>query len=259
MPLYLSKLTALLVLPLGMAIVAALLAAFALLLGRNKLALGLIVAQVSGLWLCAAPVTAEWLVAGSERSYLPLPVVRSESADAAVVLGGGLGAAVPPRVVADLGSAADRVLHAARLYRAGKVGKIIVSGGFIPWRGVPISEAATMRDLLLEWGVPASAVIMEGASRNTRENAINTRELLEVNQIDSVLLVTSALHMRRALASFRGVGIDAVPSPTDYLVIDLGSRPFIDYLPSAEALALTSLWAKEVIGYQYYSWRGWVS
>ena len=258
MSLYLSKLCALLVMPLGIGLVAALLAVLALMLGRNKLALFLIVAQITGLWLCAAPVMAEWLVAGSEQSFLPQPVEQSITADAAVVLGGALGAALPPRITPDLGRAADRVLHAARLYRAGKIDKIIVSGGFIPWRGAQVSEAAMMRDLLLEWGVPISVVLLEVDSRNTRENALYSKLLIESNQIDTVLLITSALHMRRALASFHQVGIDALPSPTDYQVIDRGSRPLLDYLPQAEALALTTVWMKEVIGYQYYRWRGWV-
>jgi uncharacterized SAM-binding protein YcdF (DUF218 family) len=259
MSFYLAKLTALLILPVGLVMGAAFLAAIALLLGRNRLAFSLIVAQIIGLWIGSAPVTAEWLVAGMEQSFLPVPVERSETADAAVVLGGALGAGVPPRIAPDLGKAADRVLHAARLYRAGKVRRIIVSGGFIPWRGVPISEASMMRDLLVEWGVPSRVIILEGNSRNTRENAINSKLLFEANQVDSVLLITSALHMRRALATFRGVGVDALPSPTDYQVIDLGSRPFIDYLPDIRALALTSLWMTEVIGYRYYSMRGWVS
>ena len=183
MSFYLSKLTSLLVLPVGLVLVAAFLAAIALFWGRNRLAFGLIVAQIIGLWVCAAPVTAEWLVASLEQSWLAVPVEQSESADAAVVLGGALGAAVPPRIRPDLGKSADRVLHAARLYKAGKVGKIIVTGGFMPWRGVPISEATMMRDLLVEWGVPARVIILEGNSRNTRENAINTQLLFEANQI----------------------------------------------------------------------------
>jgi len=62
---------------------------------------------------------------------------------------------------------ADRVLHAARLFVAGKAPWVIVSGGSIPFMGPKALEANATRVLLRDWGVPVSAIVLESASQNT--------------------------------------------------------------------------------------------
>ena len=79
-------------------------------------------------------------------------------------------------------------------------------------------------EILKEWGIPSEAVLIEGRSRNTYENAIETKKLLKARQIDKILLITSALHMPRALATFRTAGIDAIPSPSGYSIVNY-ARP----------------------------------
>ncbi len=77
----------------------------------------------------------------------------------------------------DMGSAADRVWLAARLYKAGKAPLVLVSGGGD--RAVyATSEAQAMRELLLDMGVPDAALVLEEDSRNTRENAVFSARVL---------------------------------------------------------------------------------
>jgi uncharacterized SAM-binding protein YcdF (DUF218 family) len=102
---------------------------------------------------------------------------------------------------------------------AGKARFVIASGGAL--RKGP-AETYAMAALLTAWGVPQEAIILETASRNTYENAINSKRLLEAHGLHQVLLVTSALHMPRALALFRALGIDAGPAPTDFEVVESG-------------------------------------
>ena len=83
-----------------------------------------------------------------------------------------------------------------------------------------------MRDLLVEWGVPSTAILIETKSLNTYQNAINVKPILESHNINNVLLVTSAIHMPRALATFQSVGINAIPSPTDYKTLDRNDFSF---------------------------------
>ena len=90
------------------------------------------------------------------------------------------------------GSAADRVWHAAALYRAGKARWVLVSGGNKPGDEDVVPEAEAMAVVLRALGVPASALRLEGRSRNTRENAQLSLALARQVDAKRVLLVTSA-------------------------------------------------------------------
>ena len=257
MNLYLSKLIPLFIYPLGFALVVSILAMGILRLSPRWARFLLLVA-VGVLWVTSMPIVADYLNWTLERQYPPLAVEDTPTADAIVVLGGGVSGPAPPRLTLDLSDAADRVLHAARLYRAGKAPVVVVSGGVIPWLGSDIPEARSMQTLLQEWGVPGGSIQTEGASRNTHENAVFTRQLLVEQGLHRVLLVTSAMHMRRALATFTSAGIDAVPAATDYTVTYRDQRTLIDFLPDAKALSRTTDAIKEYIGYAYYRWRRWI-
>ena len=77
-----------------------------------------------------------------------------------------------------------------------------------------------MKAIAVAMNVPASAILIEGESLNTRQNAVNVKAILEAQSIQSVLLVTSAIHMPRAVAIFlKKLGIDVIPAPTDYLTV----------------------------------------
>jgi uncharacterized SAM-binding protein YcdF (DUF218 family) len=128
----------------------------------------------------------------------------------------------------------------------------------MPWKDQRFREAPAMQDLLTSWGVPADSVLLESTSANTYENATHTAEIVEKRGVGRVLLVTSALHMRRALATFRSVGVDAVPVATDYQVVQ-GSTTLLDLLPSAGALDGSTAAIREYVGYIVYDWRGWIT
>ena len=113
-----------------------------------------------------------------------------------------------------------------------------------------------MLRFLADLGVPPEAILLEGRSRNTRENALYTAEILSAEGIDRVLLVTSALHMPRALATFRAAGIDAEPAPTDFEVMPEPAH-LMRWLPDAEALSDSTRALKEYVGWWVYRWRGW--
>ncbi len=152
------------------------------------------------------------------------------------MLGGGITAGPPTGPYPDLGAAADRVWHAARLYHAGKAPRLILSGGRMAWQGERLSEADALRRFLTDLGVPAATLLSEDRSRSTRENARYSAELLQAHGFRRVLLVTSALHMPRALATFRAAGVDAIPAPTDFEVLPEPFHP-LRWLPDAQAHA----------------------
>ena len=160
MDLYLSKLIPLFIVPLGFALVISILAMGILGLSVRLARLFLFVA-VSVLWVASTPIFAGYLGLTLENRYPPVGIEATPTADAIVVLGGAVGGQGPPRITVDLTDAADRVLHTARLFRAGKAPVVLVSGGAISWLGTDIPEAASVRTLLEEWGVPGASILVE--------------------------------------------------------------------------------------------------
>ena len=255
MTLFLSKLVPMVLYPLGLAI---LLALFALLVGRfRRVSRTALLLAIVVLWLPAMPVTANLMALRWEAAYPPVAVADLPSADAIVLLGGFVGQPVPPRVAPDLNASVDRLFEAARLFHAGKAAHILVSAGNVPWQATVKPEAEWIGTLLGELGVPAAAVILESKNRNTHENAVFSAPILADKDWHTVLLVTSATHMRRAMATYRKSGIAATAATTDVG----GSYPLytsiLDFLPSADGLSMTTGIVKEMIGLVYYRLRGW--
>ena len=217
---------------------------------RRKRAGGILLTIALGwLWAWSTPAFSDWLPATLERPHPATPVEALPAADAIVLLGGGMEAAHPPeRLYPDLNAAADRVWHAARLFRAGKAPLILASGGNLPWREIDQPEAAVMAELLQEFGVPDVAIIVETSSRTTRENRDNSLPILRELAAHRVLLVTSALHMPRALALFEATGLDVIPAPTDFEVHERDRSHPLRWLPDAQALADSSRALKEYLG-----------
>jgi uncharacterized SAM-binding protein YcdF (DUF218 family) len=164
------------------------------------------------------------------------------------------GASVYP----DLEMSADRLVYAARLYRAGRSGRIIVTGGRLFAGAAVPSEAELVKQQLLLLGVPDDAIVLETKARNTRENGLFSRELLQEMGAGKVLLVTSAWHMRRSEAVFGKLGIDVIPAATDSFLPQLSSGFPFGWLPDVDAMAVSTRCIKEWIGLGVYRLRGWI-
>lgn len=224
--------------------------------GRRRAGLAALALGVAALYALSIPVLSNALRTRLEGVYAPHAPAEAPAADAIVVLGGGLSTAEPPRPWPDLNRAADRVLHGARLYRAGRAPWIVTTGGAA--EGSAGTQAEAMAAWLVELGVPAEAIRVAIGSSDTRGDALETRALLGPDS-GRLLLVTSALHMPRALATFRGAGLHAVPSPTDFEAIHAGGEGVLAWIPDAEALDGTSRAVKEILGCLVYGLRGWTA
>ena len=257
MSIYLDKIVALFALPLGWVLLAGVVAG-GLLAAKRRRAAGVVIAlQWVVLWVCAMPWLNQRLTGWLEAEYPPVALEATPVAEVAVVLGGAVGRVGDPPTE-NLSGSSDRVLRAARLYRAGKVDRVLAVGGSQPWLGNPVPEAEAMRDLLVEWGVPAEHVLTETASWNTRENARNAAAIIRAQGWTRVLLVTSATHMRRAVAAFRAAGIAVIPSATDYAVVGPQPLDVLDFMPDVAALDGVSFALRELLGRAYYQLRAWV-
>jgi uncharacterized SAM-binding protein YcdF (DUF218 family) len=150
----------------------------------------------------------------------------------------------------------SRILEAVRLYTLAKKRNhqcnILISGGDAS--GTGIAEAEAYRTVMTQLGVTDSDIILERRSMNTFQNAEFTESILHEQQFDKLFLVTSGLHLRRALLYFGYFNIHPTPWPADYVV------PPISILPTGYNFAIADLAAHEYVGivrYYIYNLLGW--
>ncbi|MBC7864330.1 MAG: YdcF family protein [Bacteroidia bacterium] len=154
----------------------------------------------------------------------------------------------------------DRLFQALWLLKQGKIKKIIFTGGSGSIEHPEEKEGANIARWYKEMGFPDSCFVFENESRNTRENAINTKKILDSLDYKNskVLLITSSFHMRRAIGCFKKAGIDGL---TPYITDSYsGPRKFaIDHclIPSSDALQVFNLMIHEIVGYITYKIKGW--
>lgn len=218
-------------------------------------------------WLLAA---LGLLVVGTNNALVneallawELPPVRLRElparADAAVLLTGITSVSKSPHDRVYLHEGADRLTNALWLWRAGRVRHILVTGGSGAMLQKAHTEAADLITLLHLAGVPDSVIIKEDQSRNTRENALFTRRIVQARpELDTLILVTSAFHQRRALGCFAKVGLQPQPFPAGFFTSDRAATPDYWLLPSAEALSRWSLLLHEISGYVVYKVLGYL-
>ena len=144
----------------------------------------------------------------------------------------------------------------ARLYGGYKIYQklgcdICLSGGSSPAKGNEWSIAKVMQDVILSWGIDKEKIIIEDLSKTTLESAKYSLKKLEEEGYQRIILVTSALHMRRSVKCFERREIKIIPAPVNYI---LGKEPFniLDFLPNAGALNNNFYAIHEWIGLIYY-------
>jgi uncharacterized SAM-binding protein YcdF (DUF218 family) len=225
----LSKILDLAVEPLAWALVLGLLALVLHRRGRTPWVLGALAVAVVAVFSVGSVASR---VAGLAERGVRSTVRSGVVYDAAVVLSGMVdeGASRASGSI-ELTGTADRITRAFELWRAGRVRHLLLSGGmpFPAKGGVP--EPERLRELLLRWGVPPDAIVMETRSRNTRESAIESARLAAAHGFRSIVLVTSAAHVPRAMGCFRAVGL----SP-DVLAVDRRAGGNAGWLPRSAAL-----------------------
>lgn len=261
---FLSKLLPLFIYPLGLSCLLMVLG-LVWLWKHPKRARWAIASSLFVLYFSSNSAVSSKLVSTLEWRYLPPEPMPT--ADAIVVLGGATAPALSPRPWVEVSERGDRILYGARLYNQGKAPKLILSGGRVTWRGGSgASEAGDMAEIAKAMNVPTEDILLEETSLNTRQNAVNVQALMAEQNIDALLLVTSALHMPRSVAIFEKLGIEVIPAPTDYLVTQEGfegaeetiQARLIGLFPDANALDRFTAAMKEYVGFLFYRLRGWV-
>ena len=201
------------------------------------------------LWLACLPVVGLSLA----RLLEPPPVAQAalKSGTAIIVLGAGR-IQGSPEYRADIVNAEGlvRLRYGARLAR--ETGLPLLAAGGKPYGGI-LSEADTMAHAAAEdFRTPVRWV--EGDSNTTAENAARSFAILSPEKRTRIVLVTSALHMRRAEAAFRKAGFDVIAAPTSYA--SRGETHLVDWVPGSGGLSATRAALWELIGIAWYRFRG---
>ena len=184
----------------------------------------------------------------------PPPADLNQPVDGIIVLGGALDYRRSQTRLTDSGVRMTTALALARRYPQARV--VFTGGSDAILLRAPVTEAEMAQGLFRDAALYDSRVTYEGQSRNTRENALFTADLVKPQPGERWLLVTSAFHMPRAVGTFRAVGWPVVAYPVDFrsddTVDDL--RPF---RMVSEGLRITDLTVREWIGLVAYRLSGY--
>ncbi len=214
-----------------------------LLLRRKTRWLGIIVVfSVTALLFIASYSPLSNQLISTLENQTPSYQVQDLPVDYIAVLGSWHQSVANQPVTSELSpTAIVRLAEGIRIYHLNPGSKLIFTG----FRGVikdPVSYPEKLRQLAVALGVPKQDIIVLNGPRDTIEEA----EIIAKNfPAASLVLVTTALHMPRALILFHQVGLDPIPAPTEHL-----SKPVTSWwiFPSAKTLAHTEYWAHEQLG-----------
>lgn len=212
------------------------------------------------IWLAVQPAVTGPLLAAAERPWRDHTVDQAPEADAVLILGGGWRPSRYDYRGLDLTECGDRLIAGIELCRRGRA-RVLVLGGDAPW--TPVGESADserVRGWAADWGLGATEIVSLGAVLNTRDEAERARELVERRGWKRVLLVTSAFHLGRAMATFRQAGVPVEPVACDFRWIRLGDGKEVGWgwraFPDEESVFSLTLWWHEQLGWLSYRLSG---
>jgi uncharacterized SAM-binding protein YcdF (DUF218 family) len=193
-----------------------------------------------------------------EVKVTPLKEIR-HTYEYGVLLCGVAKSEVEPKDRVYVGSGADRINHTLLLYKSGYIRKILISGGSGTLIDNGFREADELSSLLRLMGVMPEDILVENASRNTHESALEAKRILEpITTPQQCILITSANHMRRSAACFANAGWPMDQFSTDFLSHPRRFTFDVLFIPKMDALGSWNVLIKEWTGYTAYWFAGYI-
>jgi len=155
----------------------------------------------------------------------------------------------------------DRIWQAINLYHLGKVDKLLLSGANGDLVDKGLEEAVQFKAVLIENGIPAEDILVDSISKNTYENAVESKKIIDQHpELQRVLLITSALHMNRSEGCFKKAGFENFDTfTTDHYTGAKRGYNFYQWLfPSESVLTDWSKLMHEWLGYFTYWMMGYL-
>lgn len=198
-----------------------------------------------------------YLLGTLEKPYKNVRLSELPKCDVVLVLGGGQKFSEQSPFEIELLDAGDRVIGAFEAMRQGKADTLVVSSGYYWKDGVKLDQGCYLTNWVRDWKIFDQQVISLGGRSNTRDEGVVFQELAKENGWKKILLVTSAFHTRRSVATFERLGFEVVPFPMDFYIEGIPQpRPVFSLVPGSRELKFFELWFKEVTGYWIYKLRG---
>jgi uncharacterized SAM-binding protein YcdF (DUF218 family) len=219
------------------------------------------------------------------------PAADAPTADAVVALGGGDRISRHDILGFAISDGGSRMLTAIELVRSGKARTLVLGGGWpMPdepvgrrtedrgpktdhgprttdygttedgGRNAALPSMGVLQDWVARWGLVsgAGAITNLGICFTTRDEAVAFKKLKEGQGWQKIILVTSALHLRRSEALFRKLGIEVIPVAADFEVLGVPQDSHFSPFPRQGRFRLLALYLHEKIGWWVYRVRGWV-
>jgi uncharacterized SAM-binding protein YcdF (DUF218 family) len=254
----LSKIIGFLVLPSSLAVMATVAGLLLQSRGsRPRLARRLTWGGVLLLAIAGIVPAGNWLILPLEQRFAGVAQPQpGDRIDGIIILGGFEdGWVTAGRGHLTINEAGERLSEGVRLARMFPAARVVFSGGagtvFRPGAEATTSVADYFRDM----GIGAGRVVLEGASRNTHENALFMADLLRPRDAERWILITSAYHMPRSVGLMRASGFAVVPYPVDFRTRDAGDAlRLFESIPAG--LQRLDLAAKEWLGLVSYRLLG---
>ena len=202
---------------------------------------------VVALYLFSTPFMGRLMMQSLERVYAPKTIHESPDADAIVVLSGGVVRGVTAPGV-QWGETANRYFTGFDLFMAGKA-KLIVFSAAATQDPAGDSQGAILRQTAIGHGVAPDRIVLTSRVLTTEDEA---RAVSEIPGVHSVLLVTSAFHMPRAVMLFRAQGLNVTPFPTDERVMGKRVLSLSAIIPASASLQLSEAAIREYYGLAVY-------
>ncbi|MHA8082012.1 YdcF family protein [Aquirufa sp. A-Brett2-15D] len=153
------------------------------------------------------------------------------------------------------GETADRFIQPLLLYKQGKVKRLLITGGNVNIKGLKVDatkESKKVKEVLIAMGVNEKDIFLEENARNTHENAVNTKKMLQPYLSERMVLVTSAMHMPRAKACYTKEGFLIDEFPADIKKKDTYSGILDRIIPEERNLTKFAELIREIAGYVIY-------
>lgn len=226
--------------------------------GNEKRKKRIFLISMSALYLCCNSFFVDELARAWEP-VTPDYYLSNEKYDVAIVLG-GIGSIDERQNRIDFTHSADRLFQTLELFHRGRIGKILFTGGSGSIRFPTHKEGLYVKKYLNTIHIADSSLIIESESKNTYENAVFSKKILDSLKFNgSVLLVTSAYHMPRSMAVFQKAGYKNV---TPYLTNRISGPRRFDWdhclLPNPNAMVTLNVLIHEWLGFLIYKVQGYV-
>ena len=185
-----------------------------------------------------------------EGQYNKLQIEKINKVDAIVVLSGSIRINEFKNKYNIEWGDGDRFFGGINLYEKKKSKKLVFTGGKMPYNLTKLSEGDILKKYAIKYGINSDDILVTKDALNTFEESVAVQELLGEN--NSIILVTSAFHMKRAKKLFERRGFNVTAYKVDYKTSPAPELNSISVIPSANSLLKTEIAFREILGRLYY-------